>query len=82
MIRNTMLALSLMALTGTSAFAASKVVATHHTTRTVAEGEAAPSMDKPAGEKPKQEKKAKKAKKEKAPKAEAAPKAEKAPEAK
>jgi hypothetical protein len=79
MIRNTMFALSLMALTGTSAFAASKVVATHHTTRTVAEGEAAPSTDKPAGEKPKKEKKAKK---EKAPKADAAPKAEKAPEAK
>lgn len=80
MIRNTMFALSLMALTGTSAFAASKTVATHHSTRTVAaEGEAAPSTDKPAGEKPKKEKKAKK---EKAPKAEAAPKAEKAPEAK
>lgn len=76
MIRNTMFALSLMALTGTSAFAASKVVATHHTTRTVAaEGEAAPSTDKPA----KQDKKAKKAKKESAPKADAAPKAEKAP---
>ena len=71
MIRNTMFALSLLALTGTSAFAASKVVATHHTTRTVAEGEAAPATDKPA-------KKEKKAKKEKAPKAEkdAAPKAE------
>jgi hypothetical protein len=81
MIRNTMFALSLMALTGTSAFAASKTVATHHSTRTVAaEGEAAPSTDKPA----KQDKKAKKAKKESAPKAEkeAAPKAEKAPEAK
>jgi hypothetical protein len=71
MIRNTMFALSLMALTGTSAFAASKVVATHHTTRTVAAEEAAPSTDKPA-------KKEKKAKKEKAPKAEKAP----APEAK
>ena len=78
MIRNTMFALSLLALTGTSAFAASKVVATHHTTRTVAaEGEAAPATDaKPA--------KAKKAKKEKAPKAEkgADKGAEKAPEAK
>ena len=73
MIRNTMFALSLMALTGSSAFAASKVVATHHAARTVAEGEAAPApaTDKPA-------KKEKKAKKEKAPKAEkdAAPKAE------
>jgi Skp family chaperone for outer membrane proteins len=71
MIRNTMFALSLLALTGTSAFAASKVVATHHASRTVAEGEAAPATDKPA-------KKEKKAKKEKAPKAEkdAAPKAE------
>jgi hypothetical protein len=79
MLRNTMFALSLMALTGSSAFAASKVVATHHTTRTVAEGEAAPATDaKPA------DKKAKKAKKEKAPKAEKeAPKGDmKAPEAK
>jgi hypothetical protein len=79
MIRNTMFALSLLALTGTSAFAASKVVATHHTTRTVAADEAAP-----AGEKPAPEKKAKKAKKEKAPKAEKGGDkgAEKAPEAK
>ncbi len=74
MIRNTMFALSLLALTGASAFAAaptSKVVATHHMSRTVAEGDAAPATDKPA-------KKEKKAKKEKAPKAEkdAAPKAE------
>jgi hypothetical protein len=79
MIRNTMFALSLMALTGTSAFAASKVVASHPTTRTVAaEGEAAPAGDKPAA------KKEKKAHKEKAPKGEkeAAPKAEKAPETK
>jgi hypothetical protein len=83
MIRNTMFALSLLALTGTSAFAASKAVVTHHATRTVAaEGEAAPATDKPA-----KETKAKKGgKKEKAPKAEKeAPKgdkAEKAPEAK
>jgi len=79
MIRNTMLALSLMALTGGSAFAASKVVATHHTTRTVAADEAAPATDKPA-----KETKAKKGgKKEKAPKGEKkAPEGEKAPEAK
>ncbi|HVU49120.1 MAG TPA: hypothetical protein VHL80_00440 [Polyangia bacterium] len=79
MIRNTMFALSLLALTGTSAFAASKVVATHHATRTVAADEAAPAGDKPAPEK-----KAKKAKKEKAPKAEkgADKGAEKAPETK
>ena len=62
MIRNTMFALSLLAFTGTSAFAASKVVATHHTTRTMAADEAAPAADKPAKEP--------KAKKEKAPKAE------------
>src|SRR5579872_6709388 len=61
MIRNTMFALSLLALTSTSAFAASKVVAVHHSTRTLAEGEAAPAADKPA----KEEKKSKKAKKEK-----------------
>ena len=79
MIRNTLFALSLLAFTGTSAFAASKVVATHHAARTVAEGEAAPATDKPATEK-----KAKKAKKEKAPKAEkgADKGAEKAPETK
>jgi hypothetical protein len=66
MIRNTMLGLSLLALTSASAFAAApaKAVVTHHSTRTVAQGEAAaPSTDKPA-------KKEKKAKKEKAPKAE------------
>jgi hypothetical protein len=79
MIRNTLFALSLLAFTGTSAFAASKVVATHHTTRTMAADEAAPAADKPA-----KEPKAKKGgKKEKAPKAEKeAPKAEKAPETK
>jgi hypothetical protein len=68
MIRNTMLGLSLLALTSASAFAAApKTVVTHHSTRTVAQGEAAPapSTDKPA-------KKEKKAKKEKAPKAEGA----------
>jgi hypothetical protein len=75
MIRNTMFALSLLALTGTSAFASSKVVAMHHSTRTVAEGEAAPAGDKPA----KEEKKAKKSKKAKADKG---AKDEKAPEAK
>jgi len=67
MIRNTMFGLSLLALTSASAFAAApaKAVVTHHSTRTVAQGEAAPapSTDKPA-------KKEKKAKKEKAPKAE------------
>jgi hypothetical protein len=78
MIRNTMFALSLLALTSTSAFAASKVVAVHHSTRTLAEGEAAPAADKPA----KEEKKSKKAKKEKAPKADKGAKDEKAPEAK
>jgi len=57
MIRNTMFALSLLALTGASAMAAPKVVATHHATRTVAADEAAPATDKPA----KKEKKAKKA---------------------
>jgi hypothetical protein len=79
MIRNTMFALSLLALTGTSAFAASKAVVTHHASRTVAEGEAAPATDKPA-----KETKAKKGgKKEKAPKAEKkAPEGEKAPETK
>ena len=61
MIRNTMFALSLLALTGASAFAAPKVVATHQATRTVAADEAAPAGDKPA-------KKEKKAKKEKGPK--------------
>ena len=81
MIRNTMFALSLLALTGTSAFAASKPVVTHHATRTVAEGEAAPA---PSTDKPKSDKKAKKAKKEAAPKGEKemAPKTEKTPEAK
>ena len=76
MIRNTMFALSLLALTATSAMASSKVVATHHTTRTVAEGDAAPATEKPA-----KEKKAKKAKKDAAPKAEkdAAPKGDMAP---
>jgi hypothetical protein len=61
MIRNTMLGLSLLALTGASAFAAPAV---HHTaTRMVAEGDAAPAADaKPA----KKEKKAKKAKAKKA----------------
>jgi hypothetical protein len=74
MIRNTMFALSLLALTGSSSFAAAKAVVTHHATRTVAADEAAPATDKPM-------KKEKKAKKEKAPKAEkdAAPKAETAP---
>ena len=79
MIRNTMLALSFLALSATSSFAATKAVVTHHSTRTVAEGEAAPA-DKTAPAK-----KEKKAKKEKAPKAEkdAAPKGDmKAPEAK
>jgi hypothetical protein len=78
MIRNTMLALSFLALSATPSFAATKAVVTHHSTRTVAEGEAAPATEKPA-------KKEKKAKKEKAPKAEkdAAPKGDmKAPEAK
>jgi hypothetical protein len=65
MIRNTMFALSLLALTGASAMAAPKVVATHHATRTVAADEAAPATAKPA-------KKEKKAKKEKAPKADKA----------
>ena len=78
MIRNTMLGLSFLALTATSAFAAPRI--THHTTtRTVAEAPAdtAPAADKAA--KPAKEKKAKKAKKDSA-----APKAEMktAPEAK
>jgi hypothetical protein len=60
MIRNTMLGLSLLALTGASAFAAP---AAHHTsTRMVAEGDAPPAADA----KPKKEKKAKKAKAKKA----------------
>ncbi|HTA19234.1 MAG TPA: hypothetical protein VK989_08070 [Polyangia bacterium] len=59
MIRNTMLGLSLLALTGASAFAAPAV---HHTaTRMVAEGDAPPAADA----KPKKEKKAKKAKADK-----------------
>ena len=69
MIRNTMLGLSFLALTATSAFAAPRI--THHTsTRVVAQAPAAdtaPATDKAA--KPAKEKKAKKAK---APKAEGA----------
>jgi hypothetical protein len=75
MIRNTMLGLSFLALSATSAFAAPRI--THHTTRTVAEAPAdtAPAADKAA--KPVKEKKAKKAKKDAAPKTEmkAAPEA-------
>ena len=72
MIRNTMLALSFLALTGVSAVAA-PAVKQHTTTRMVAEGDApAPAADaKPA----KKEKKAKKAKKADAAKADA-PKAD------
>jgi hypothetical protein len=70
MIRNTMLGLSFLALTATSAFAAPRV--THHTTtRVVAQAPAAdtaPATDKAA--KPAKEKKAKKSKKDAAPKAE------------
>jgi hypothetical protein len=63
MIRNTMLGLSLLAMSATSALAAP--VAMHHTTRVVAE-DAAPATDKPA--KPaKKAKKAKKAPKDAAP---------------
>jgi hypothetical protein len=70
MIRNTMLALSFLALTGVSAVAAPAVH--HSTTRVVAQD--APADAKPA----KKEKKAKKAKKADAPKGDKAA----APEAK
>lgn len=73
MIRNTMLGLSFLALTATSAFAAP--VVTHHVARVVAEGDAAPATDKPA-------KPAKKAHAKKTAKTAKAPTAEKAPEAK
>jgi hypothetical protein len=65
MIRNTMLGLSLLALTGASAFAAPAV---HHTaTRMVAEGDAPPAADAKPAKKEKKAKKAKKADAEKAP---------------